>query len=152
MVPRPCYNAMMSPRRDASESLVRLHSCPSGSLVADSRLSMALAPFRFAMGLVLSVCRHMTHASLRNLAPSLDAESSPLKVRSSAVWASKAGMWDRARRWFSDMMEKDSMWISASASQKMAACRISSGVGSLSGRYSSPLLSGVAPCRAACPA
>ena len=37
------------------------------------------------------------------------------------------------RRWFSDRREKDSRWVSARASQKIVACRISSGSGSLPG-------------------
>ena len=97
-----CHSASVgsgtiSPRRHASVNLVRLHPFPSGPMVAASRLSIASAPSRFVMGPVVSTCRHIRAASRRNLVPSLPAASSPLKARSSAVWASMAGMWEPAR-------------------------------------------------------
>ena len=76
----------MVPRRQASVNRVRLHPL-SGPFVAASRFSAASAPFWSVMGRVSWTCRHIRAASWRNLAPSLPAASSPLKARSSAVWA-----------------------------------------------------------------
>ena len=98
----------ISPRRQASVSRVRLHPCPSGPAVAASRASHGKGALPVSDGTSAFHVPPHERASLRNLAPPLPAVSSALKALSSAVWASKAGMCDRVRRWLSDVREKDS--------------------------------------------
>ena len=87
---------------------------------------MAWVPSRSVMGRVFSICRHITAVSLRNLALSLDAESSPLKALSSAVWASRAGMWDLLSRSFSERLVKASRSLAGNPDSPQAGVFLTS--------------------------